>query len=306
MSTPRSPDHDALIALDRAHLVHPVAPWRQHEKRGATVLASGRGSWLTDDQGHELLDAFAGLWCVNVGYGQESVVQAATQQMRKLPYATGYFHLANEPAIRLAAKLVEITPASLTRAYLTLGGSDSIDAAVRFIVHYYNGIGRPAKKHFISLERGYHGSSSTGAGLTALPTFHRGFDLPLPTQRYIPSPYPYRHAQGDDPQALFAASVASLRAKVDEIGPDNVAAFFCEPIQGSGGVVIPRSPPDLDPAATSVWRRRAELLECLHGPPRETTVQAEKWSGIRTRSLDRCPIHADRLAQQRTPGPAPP
>ena len=190
MSTPRSPDHDALIALDRAHLVHPVAPWRQHEKRGATVLASGRGSWLTDDQGHELLDAFAGLWCVNVGYGQESVVQAATQQMRKLPYATGYFHLANEPAIRLAAKLVEITPASLTRAYLTLGGSDSIDAAVRFIVHYYNGIGRPAKKHFISLDRGYHGSSSTGAGLTALPTFHRGFDLPLPTQRYIPSPYP--------------------------------------------------------------------------------------------------------------------
>ena len=87
-------DHDALAALDRAHLVHPVAPWRLHEQRGPPVLASGRGAWLTDDHGHELLDAFAGLWCVNVGYGQESVVQAATEQMRKLPYATGYFGFA--------------------------------------------------------------------------------------------------------------------------------------------------------------------------------------------------------------------
>ena len=110
---------------------------------------------------------------------------------------------------------------------------------MRFIVQYWNARGRPQKKHFISLERGYHGSSSTGAGLTALPVFHRGFDLPLPTQHYIPSPYPYRHPQGGDPQALIASSVASLRAKVAELGADNVAAFFCEPIQGSGGVIVP-------------------------------------------------------------------
>jgi len=106
-------------------------------------------------------------------------------------------------------------------------------------VQYYNAIGKPSKKQFIALERGYHGSSSTGAGLTALPAFHRGFDLPLPTQHYIPSPNPYRHANGGDPQALIAASVASLRAKVAELGADNVAAFFCEPIQGSGGVIVP-------------------------------------------------------------------
>jgi 4-aminobutyrate--pyruvate transaminase len=232
-------DHDTLLALDRAHLVHPVAPWRTHEQRGATVLASARGNWLVDDRGHELLDAFAGLWCVNVGYGQESVVQAATEQLRKLPYATGYFHFASEPAIRLAARLAEITPASLTRAYLTLGGSEAVDAAVRFIVQYHNSTGRPSKKHVIALQRGYHGSSSTGAGLTALPVFHRGFDLPLPTQHYIPSPYPYRDPNGGDPQALIAASVAALRAKVAELGAENVAAFFCEPIQGSGGVVVP-------------------------------------------------------------------
>ncbi|MEP6505736.1 MAG: aminotransferase class III-fold pyridoxal phosphate-dependent enzyme, partial [Betaproteobacteria bacterium] len=218
---------------------HPVAAWRQHEARGPLLLTAARGAWLTDGQGHELLDAFAGLWCVNVGYGQESVVQAATAQMRQLPYATGYFGFASEPAIRLAAKLAEITPASLTRAYLTLGGSEAVDAAVRFIVQYWNARGQAAKKHFIALERGYHGSSSTGAGLTALPVFHRGFDLPLATQHHIPSPNPYRHPQGGDAQALIAASVAELRSKVAQLGAENVAAFFCEPIQGSGGVIVP-------------------------------------------------------------------
>jgi 4-aminobutyrate--pyruvate transaminase len=233
------PDHAALDALDRAHLIHPVAPWRTHEERGPTVLASAEGAWLTDTSGHRVLDAFAGLWCVNVGYGQESVVRVAAEQMRKLPYATGYFHYSSEPAIRLAEELVRVAPASLTRVYLTLGGSESVDAAVRFIVQYYNAQGRTSKKHFISLQRGYHGSSSTGAGLTALPVFHRGFDLPLPTQHHIPSPYAYRHPAGGDAQALIAASVASLRAKVAELGAENVAAFFCEPIQGSGGVIVP-------------------------------------------------------------------
>jgi len=236
MSTNRPDD---LAALDCAHLVHPVSAWRQQEARGPLLLTGARGAWLTDGQGHELLDAFAGLWCVNVGYGQESVVQAATAQLRQLPYATGYFGFASEPAIRLAAKLAQITPASLTRAYLTLGGSEAVDAAVRFIVQYWNARGRSTKKHFISLERGYHGSSSTGAGLTALPVFHRGFDLPLATQHYIPSPNPYRHPQGGDAQALIAASVQSLRDKVAELGAENVAAFFCEPIQGSGGVIVP-------------------------------------------------------------------
>jgi adenosylmethionine-8-amino-7-oxononanoate aminotransferase len=229
----------ALDALDRAHLIHPVAPWRVHEQRGPNILTGANGIWLTDAKGQQLLDAFAGLWCVNVGYGQESVVQAAAAQMRQLPYATGYFHFSSEPAIRLAEKLVQITPASLRHVYLTLGGSESVDAAVRFIVQYHNAIGKPGKKHFISLERGYHGSSSTGAGLTALPVFHRGFDLPLATQHYIPSPNPYRAANPADSQAIIDASVAALKAKVAELGAENVAAFFCEPIQGSGGVIVP-------------------------------------------------------------------
>jgi adenosylmethionine-8-amino-7-oxononanoate aminotransferase len=228
-----------LTSLDRAHLIHPVVDYRSHEQRGATILVSGHGAYLNDAQGNELLDAFSGLWCVNVGYGQESIVRAAAEQMRQLPYATSYFHFASEPAIRLAARLVELAPASLRHVYFTLGGSDAVDAAIRFITHYYNSTGRPLKKHFISLERGYHGSSSQGSGLTAIAAFHQNFDVPLPHQHKIPSPYPYRNEAGQAPQAIIGASVAALRAKVDALGADNVAAFFCEPVQGSGGVIVP-------------------------------------------------------------------
>ncbi len=230
---------DYLLTLDREHLIHPVVNFRTHEQRGATILESGRGPWLRDIQGNEILDAFSGLWCVNVGYGQESIVRAATEQMSRLPYATGYFHFGSEPAIRLAARLVELAPASLRHVYFTLGGSDAADSAIRYITYYYNAIGKPDKKQFISIERGYHGSSSLGAGLTALPVFHQHFDVPTPNQHKIPSPYPYRNPVGDDPQAIIRASVEALRAKVRELGQERVAAFFCEPIQGSGGVIVP-------------------------------------------------------------------
>ena len=228
-----------IVALDREHLIHPLANFREHERKGVTVLESGRGAFLRDSDGNELLDAFSGLWCVNVGYGQESIVRAAAEQMSRLPYATGYFGFGSEPAIRLAARLIELAPASLRHVYFTLGGSDAVDAAVRYITHYYNSIGRPRKKHFIALERGYHGSSSLGSGLTALPAFHFNFDVPQPNQHHIPSPYPYRNAVGEDPQAIINASVAALRARVNALGAEHVAAFFCEPIQGSGGVIVP-------------------------------------------------------------------
>ncbi|AXB78442.1 aspartate aminotransferase family protein [Novosphingobium sp. P6W] len=228
----------SLLEIDRDHLIHPVTSFRGHEARGATILQSGQGMWLTDIDGNRLLDAFAGLWCVNVGYGHESIVEAAAEQMRRLPYATGYFHFGSEPAIRLAERLVALSPEGLDHVFFTLGGSDAVDSAIRYIVHYWNALGKPSKKQFIALERGYHGSSSTGSGLTALANFHRNFDVPLKWQHHIASPYGYRSDAADD-AALIAASVSQLKAKVEQLGADNVAAFFCEPIQGSGGVVVP-------------------------------------------------------------------
>jgi adenosylmethionine-8-amino-7-oxononanoate aminotransferase len=228
-----------LLALDRAHLIHPATALRGHERRGATVLVSGQGAWVRDADGNELLDAFAGLWCVNAGYGQQSIVQAAAEQMSRMPYATGYFDFASEAAIRLAARLIELAPRSLRRVYFTMGGSDAIDSALRYIVHYCNATGQPQRKQFIALQRGYHGSSAMGAGVTGLPLFHRHFDVPLANQHHLPSHYPYRNPVGNDPAAIIAASVASLRAKVAELGAERVAAFVCEPVQGSGGVIVP-------------------------------------------------------------------
>lgn len=230
---------NSLIDQDRAHLIHPVVSLRAHERRGVTVLQSAKGCEVTDATGRTLLDGFAGLWCVNTGYGHDSIVDVAMEQMRRLPYATGYFHFGSEPAIRLAAKLAELAPGDLNHVFFTLGGSDAVDSMIRMVRYYNNALGRPHKKQFIALDRGYHGSSSNGAGLTALPVFHDGFDVPLPWQHHIPSPYPYRHPAGPDPDAIIAASVRALHDKVRELGAETVAAFICEPVQGSGGVIVP-------------------------------------------------------------------
>lgn len=231
---------NSLIELDREHWIHPVASYRGHEKAGVRVLRSAKGATITDSSGKQLIDGFAGLWCVNAGYGQDSIVEAAANQMRELAYATGYFGLGSEPAIRLAAELAERSPGDLNRVYFTLGGSDAVDSTVRFIRYYQQARGKPQKDQFISLEQGYHGSSTVGAGLTALPAFHAGFGVPYDWQHKIPSHYTYRNPAGSEPAAVIAASLAALRAKVEALGgADRVAAFYCEPIQGSGGVLVP-------------------------------------------------------------------
>ncbi|MGN6096510.1 MAG: aspartate aminotransferase family protein [Bosea sp. (in: a-proteobacteria)] len=231
---------NSLIELDREHWIHPVASYRGHEKAGVRVLRSAKGATITDASGKQLIDGFAGLWCVNAGYGQDSIVEAAANQMRELAYATGYFGLGSEPAIRLAAELAERSPGDLNRVYFTLGGSDAVDSTVRFIRYYQQARGKPQKDQFVSLEQGYHGSSTVGAGLTALPAFHAGFGVPYDWQHKIPSHYTYRNPAGSEPAAVIAASLAALRAKVEALGgADRVAAFYCEPIQGSGGVLVP-------------------------------------------------------------------
>ncbi|MER8769610.1 aspartate aminotransferase family protein [Mesorhizobium sp. M0092] len=230
---------NSLIELDRANLVHPFSCYRSHEETGVRVLKSAKGATVTDASGKTLLDGFAGLWCVNIGYGQESVVEAAAKQLRELPYATGYFGLGSEPAIRLAARLAELAPGDLNHVYFTLGGSDAIDSTIRFIRYYYHATGTPQKDQFISVEYGYHGSSTAGSGLTAIPAFHAGFGVPYDWQHKIPSHYAYRNPVGSDPQAIIDASVAALRAKIAELGAGRVAAFYAEPIQGSGGVLVP-------------------------------------------------------------------
>ncbi|AZO41618.1 aspartate aminotransferase family protein [Mesorhizobium sp. M7D.F.Ca.US.005.01.1.1] len=230
---------NSLIELDRAHLIHPVSSYRGHEGLGVRVLKSAKGATVTDASGRQLVDGFAGLWCVNAGYGHDSIVEAAARQMRELPYATAYFDLGSEPAIRLASELAERAPGDLNHVFFTLGGSDAVDSTIRFVRYYWNARGEPQRDQFISIEQGYHGSSVVGAGLTALPAFHAGFGIPFEWQHKIPSPYPYRNPVGEDGNAIIAASLGALKAKIEAIGPERVAAFYAEPIQGSGGVIVP-------------------------------------------------------------------
>ncbi|WP_172327482.1 aspartate aminotransferase family protein [Mangrovicoccus sp. HB161399] len=230
---------NSLVELDRRHLIHPVSSFRGHESRGVRLLNSAKGAQVTDAEGRTLIDGFAGLWCVNAGYGHESIVEAAAEQMRRLPYATGYFDLGTEAPIRLAAALAELAPGDLNHLYFSLGGSDAVDSTIRFVRYYWHAKGEAQRDQFISVEQGYHGSTSQGAGLTALPAFHEGFGLPFAWQHKISSHYVYRNPLGQDPQTIIDASVAELKAKVEAIGPERVAAFYVEPIQGSGGVLVP-------------------------------------------------------------------
>lgn len=221
------------------HWVHPVTALLEHEAKGVCAWKSAEGVHLTDVSGHRVQDAFSGLWCVNAGYGQQSIIEAARKQLEVLPYATGYFGFGSEPAIELSQRLANLAPPGLNRVIFGQGGSDAVDTAIRTVRYYFNAIGCPEKKHFIAVQRGYHGSSSMGSGLTALPVFHRYFDVPTPTQHHIEAPYPYRHSAGPDEAAILKATVSALENKVQEIGQDKVAAFICEPIIGSGGVIVP-------------------------------------------------------------------
>lgn len=230
---------NSLVELDRRHLIHPVSSFRGHEARGVRVLTSAKGATVTDAEGRTLIDGFAGLWCVNAGYGQESIVEAAAEQMRRLPYATSYFDLGAEAPIRLASALAERAPGDLNHVYFTLGGSDAVDSTIRFIRYYWHSRGQPQRDQFISVGQGYHGSTTMGAGLTALPGFHEGFGVPYEWQHKISSHYIYRNPAGSDAGSIIDASVLELRRKIEEIGAERVAAFYVEPIQGSGGVLVP-------------------------------------------------------------------
>ena len=230
---------DRLKDLDIQHTLHPVTALAAHEKRGPTILASGRGARVTDSDGHELIDALSGLWCVNVGYGQPSVIEAARQQMETLAYATSFSHFGNAPAIELAAELTRITPENLQHVFFSQGGSDAVESALKIARYYHSARGEPERQHFIGLERGYHGSAFTGAGMTGLPAFHAHFGLPLEFQHHIPSHDLYRHPAGPDPGAIVRAGLEAFHTQVEALGEGRVAAFIVEPIQGAGGILVP-------------------------------------------------------------------
>jgi putrescine aminotransferase len=212
-----------LSELDKKHYLHPTSSIKQQQENGpAIIFSEGEGVYLKDVSGKKYIEAMSSLWNVNVGYGRKELGQVALEQMTKLAFSSSFSTFSHEPAIRLAAKLAEITPGNLTATFFTSGGSESTDTAFKLVRHYWKLKGVPERKKIISLKKGYHGVATGSTSATGISAFR---DM---TSSLAPD---FLHAE------LF--STASLRELIEEQGPETIAAFIAEPVQGAGGVNIP-------------------------------------------------------------------
>ncbi len=245
-------------ALDRQHYLHPFTDAQALHEFGARIITRADGVWLWDSDGNKILDGMAGLWCVNIGYGRRELVDAATAQMRELPFYNSFFKTANPPALALAALLAEVTPPQFNHVFLTSSGSEANDTIVRMVRRYWDVLGQPQRKTFISRWSAYHGSTLAGASLGGMPAMHAQGDLPIPGIVHIDPPYWYGLGGNDTPEVFGLRAAGWLEQKILELGPENVAAFIGEPIQGAGGVIFP--PATYWPEIQRICRRYGLLL----------------------------------------------
>jgi L-2,4-diaminobutyrate transaminase len=226
--------------LDRSHVLHPYTSIAEQQASGPRILTQGKGVWLRDAEGREVLDAMAGLWCVSAGYGRDEIAEAMAEQARRLAYAHGFLAQANEPAIQLAARLAALTPDGLDRAFFCNSGSEANDTIVKLVWYHWNLRGRPQKKKIIARHGAYHGVTLGATSLSGLPYMHALFDAPLPRFLHTARPHFYRDAQPGEDEATFAVRrAAELDALIVAEGPDTVAAFIGEPLMAAGGVIPP-------------------------------------------------------------------
>lgn len=226
-------------ALSRDHHLPPFTDYKALNAKGARIITKAEGVYVWDSEGNKILDGMAGLWCVNVGYGREELVQAAASQMRELPFYNLFFQTAHPPAIELAKAISELAPDGMNHVFFTGSGSEANDTVLRMVRHYWATKGQPKKKVVIGRWNGYHGSTVAGVSLGGMKALHGQGDLPIPGIVHIPQPYWYGEG-GDMAPAEFGVWAAEqLEKKILEVGEENVAAFIAEPIQGAGGVIVP-------------------------------------------------------------------
>ena len=229
-----------LQALDAAHHMHPFTENAALAKRGARIMKSAKGVWLTDTEGHKILDGMAGLWCVNIGYGRKELAQVAAQQMEELAYYNTFFMTSHIPAIALAAKLAELAPGDLNHVFFAGSGSEANDTNIRMVRRYWDIKGQPEKRIIIARTNGYHGSTMGGGSLGGMAPIHaHGGKI----SGIVHIGEPNWWAQGGDmtPEEFGLMRARELETMILELGVDQVAAFIGEPVQGAGGVIIPPS-----------------------------------------------------------------
>ncbi|QRR34447.1 aspartate aminotransferase family protein [Hydrogenophaga sp. YM1] len=244
----RAERHDtkAIQALDSAHYIHPFTDHADLATRGARVITQAQGIYIWDSEGQKILDAMSGLWCVNAGYGRKELADAAYQQLMTLPYYNSFFQTTNVPAVQLAAKLAALAPEVRGRrfehVFFSSSGSESNDTNVRLVRRYWDLMGQPQRKTLIGRHNAYHGSTMAGASLGGMSGMHAQGDLPIPGVVHIEQPYFFENGRPGESEAEFGLRAARwLEEKILAVGPDKVAAFIAEPVQGAGGVIIPPS-----------------------------------------------------------------
>ena len=226
-------------AADAAHYLHPFTDFKALGAKGSRVITRADNIYLWDSDGHKILDAMSGLWCVNVGYGQKALIDAATKQLTELPFYNSFFQTATPPAIELAELLAEVTPPQFQHVFFSGSGSEGNDTIVRMVRRYWDLMGQPARKVIISRKNAYHGSTMAGASLGGMSGMHEQGGLPIPDITHIEQPFWFEVGQGIDREAFGLKAASWLEARILQIGADKVAAFIGEPVQGAGGVIVP-------------------------------------------------------------------
>ncbi len=229
----------AWQAADARHHIHPFTDAAALAAKGARVIVRADGVWIEDSEGHRILDGMAGLWCVNVGYGNRELAEAGYKALCDLPYYNAFFQTTNPYAAELSAKLAAITPPGLDRVMFANSGSEANDTIIKLTRYYWNLQGKPHKKIMIGRRLGYHGVTLGAASLSGLTPMHPQWDLPLPGFVHVDAPYWYGEGGDLSPHAFGLQAARSLETKILELGAENVAAFIGEPLQGAGGVIIP-------------------------------------------------------------------
>ncbi len=230
---------EELQALDAAHHMHPFTCNGELAQKGARVITRADGVTLTDSEGNQILDAMAGLWCVNIGYGRDELADVAARQMRELPYYNTFFQTTHRPAIELAQKIAELAPGDLNNVFFAGSGSEANDTNLRMVRHYWALKGKPSKSIIISRKNAYHGSTVASGSLGGMSAMHEQGGMPIPDIHHINQPNWWAEGGDTSPEAFGLAKAQELEKAILELGEDRVAAFIAEPVQGAGGVIVP-------------------------------------------------------------------
>jgi adenosylmethionine-8-amino-7-oxononanoate aminotransferase len=248
-----SPISDVLMDSDRRHLIHPLHHPKDHAN--AKLFTRGEGAILHTSDGKQYIDGLSALWNVNIGHGRKELAAAASAQMEKLAYASAYAGFSNEPAIRLAERIVGLAYSNMAAAYFTTGGAESNESAFKFARYYWKRMGKPEKVKIVSRRYGYHGVTMAAMSATSLPGYQKMFGPLVPEFFQVAPPYPYRWP-GNGDAGIGAAD--DFEAAIAQHGADTIAAIICEPVMGAGGVIVP--PPSYFPRLREICDRHGILL----------------------------------------------